>query len=229
MVELSEKKRTEYEQQQPIFWRKARDSASVQKPYFEHLLTLDSTIVLVYECEGTIQGFVIASLHTAPPVYDPGGLTCNIDDFVVEDRSLWKSVGRALLDRATIEARVRKVVQVVVVTGGHDLPETRDALFDGSFLSLRVVGKRYIESRARALKYTRTTSSDLVIRMCQYTTSGPTIRCGRGECSAGACPPQGSGRGVGEPTRQFAVPNHSSGFSYLGVPAPAGMSDWYED
>ena len=84
MVELSEKKRTEYEQQQPIFWRKARDSASAQKPYFEHLLTLDSTIVLVYECEGTIQGFVIASLHTAPPVYDPGGLTCNIDDFVVE-------------------------------------------------------------------------------------------------------------------------------------------------
>ena len=87
MVELSEKKRTEYEQQQPIFWRKARDSASVQKPYFEHLLTLDSTIVLVYECRGTIQGFVIASVHTAPPVYDPGGLTCNIHDFVIEDRS----------------------------------------------------------------------------------------------------------------------------------------------
>ena len=120
MVELSEKKRTEYEQQQPIFWRKARDSASAQKPYFEHLLTLDSTIVLVYECEGTIQGFVIASLHTAPPVYDPGGLTCNIDDFVVGHSDLWSSVGRALLDRATIEARARKAVQVVVVTGGHD-------------------------------------------------------------------------------------------------------------
>ncbi len=30
MVELSEKKRTEYEQQQPIFWRKARDSASAK-------------------------------------------------------------------------------------------------------------------------------------------------------------------------------------------------------
>ena len=123
MVELSEKKRTEYEQQQPIFWRKARDSASVQTPYFEHLLTLDSTIVLVYECEGTIQGFVIAGLHAAPPVYDPGGLTCNIDDFVVEHRDLWSSVGRALLEAAVSEARRREAVQVVVVTGGHDIPK----------------------------------------------------------------------------------------------------------
>ena len=36
---------------------------------------------------------------------------------------------------------------------------------------------------------------------------------------------------VGEwqnPPRQLAVPNHNFGFSYLGVPAEAGMSDWYE-
>ena len=120
MVEFSEKKRTEYEEYQPIFWRKAHDSASAQKSYFEHLLTLDGTIALVYECEGTIQGFVIANLQTAPPVYDPGGLTCNIDDSVVEHCSLWRSVGRALLDGAISEARRREAVQVVVVTGGHD-------------------------------------------------------------------------------------------------------------
>ena len=69
IVEFSEQKRTEYEEYQPIFWRKAHDSASAQKPYFEHLLTLDGIIALVYECEGTIQGFVIANLQTAPPVY----------------------------------------------------------------------------------------------------------------------------------------------------------------
>ena len=37
---------------------------------------------------------------------------------------------------------------------------------------------------------------------------------------------------VGEsqnPPRQLAVPNHNFGFSYLGVPAPAGMSYWYEN
>lgn len=123
MVELSEQKRTEYEKQQPLFWRKAQGSASAQQSYFEHLLTLDNVIALVYQQEGTIRGFVIAGLHDAPPVYDPGGLTCNIDDFVVEHRSLWKSVGRALLDRAIADARARKVVQVVVVTGGHDIPK----------------------------------------------------------------------------------------------------------
>ena len=66
IVELSEQKRTEYEEYQPIFWRKAHDSASAQKPYFEHLLTLDGIIALVYECEGTIQGFVIANLANRP-------------------------------------------------------------------------------------------------------------------------------------------------------------------
>lgn len=121
MVELSERKRTEYEQQQPIFWRKAQGSASAQSSYFEHLLTLENIIALVYERDGTINGFVIAGLHSAPPVYDPGGLTCDIDDFAVVHPSLWNSVGRALLDRAIAEARARNAVQVVVVTGGHDV------------------------------------------------------------------------------------------------------------
>ena len=31
------------------------------------------------------------------------------------------------------------------------------------------------------------------------------------------------------PPCQFAAPSHNSSFSYLGVPAPAGMSDWYEN
>ena len=38
--------------------------------------------------------------------------------------------------------------------------------------------------------------------------------------------------GVGawqNPRCQFAVPSHKFGFSYLGVPAPAGMSDCYEN
>ena len=31
------------------------------------------------------------------------------------------------------------------------------------------------------------------------------------------------------PPCQTAVPSHNSNFSYLGVPAAAGMSDWYEN
>ena len=58
---------------------------------------------------------------------------------------------------------------------------------------------------------------------------------GRGECSAvedfarrGACPPLGSGWVWQKPPCEFAVQNRNSSFSYLGVPAPAGMSDFYE-
>ena len=52
---------------------------------------------------------------------------------------------------------------------------------------------------------------------------------GMRKCSAGACPRWGRGGAWQNPTRQFAVPNHNSGFSNLGVPAPAGMTDWYEN
>ena len=47
----------------------------------------------------------------------------------------------------------------------------------------------------------------------------------RGE---GLVPRWGRGGEWQNPPCQFAVPTHNSGFSYLGVPAPAGMSDWYE-
>ena len=46
----------------------------------------------------------------------------------------------------------------------------------------------------------------------------------RGE---GLLPDRGRG-GAWQNPRPFAVPNHNSGFSYLGVPAAAGMNDCYE-
>ena len=52
------------------------------------------------------------------------------------------------------------------------------------------------------------------------------------KCSAGApvVPRWGRGGAYGwqNPPCQFTVPNHNSRFSYLGVPAAAGMSDCYE-
>ena len=47
----------------------------------------------------------------------------------------------------------------------------------------------------------------------------------RGE---GLVPRWGRGGAWLNPPRQLAVPNHNFGFSYLGVPAPAGMSDCCE-
>ena len=48
----------------------------------------------------------------------------------------------------------------------------------------------------------------------------------RGE---GLVPRWGGGGAWQNPPSQFAVPSHNSSFSYLGVPAPTGMSDWYEN
>ena len=45
----------------------------------------------------------------------------------------------------------------------------------------------------------------------------------------GLVPRWGGGGAWQNPPCQFAVPSHNSGFSYSGVPAPAGMSDWYEN
>ena len=45
----------------------------------------------------------------------------------------------------------------------------------------------------------------------------------------GLVPRWGRGGEWQNPTREFAAYNRNSGFSYLGVPAEAGMSDWYEN
>ena len=48
----------------------------------------------------------------------------------------------------------------------------------------------------------------------------------RGE---GLVPRWGVGGAWQNPPCQLAVPSHTSGSSYLGVTAPAGMGDWYEN
>ena len=68
--------------------------------------------------------------------------------------------------------------------------------------------------------------------------SGPSIRhsgegrnpegWGEGIVARGLVPRWGRGGAWQNPPCRFAVPNHNSRFSYLGVPAPTGMSDWYE-
>lgn len=63
---------------------------------------------------------MLAQLVPAPPVYDPGGLTCSIDDFAVADPDLWASVGVDLLREVQREAGQCGAAQVVVVCGHQD-------------------------------------------------------------------------------------------------------------
>lgn len=120
MVALSAAKRAAYAKVLPRFWRAAADADAQQAEWFQQLAGKGSAIVLVSEVALGIDGFAIGTLHSAPPVYDPGGLTCTIDDFCVREPSLWPTVGVALLDGVRAQARARGASQVVVVCGMHD-------------------------------------------------------------------------------------------------------------
>lgn len=120
MVLLSEVKRAEYAAYQPLFWRKASDSAGKQQAYFEHLLDQSSVIMLIHETDTKLDGFIIATIAPAPPVYDIGGLNCLIDDFCVKDHAMWLTAGQEMLDEVSRLAHKQGAVQMVIVTGHHD-------------------------------------------------------------------------------------------------------------
>lgn len=93
LVELARRRRERYAEQQPRFWRPAPDAVSVQRSYFHELLACEDVGAFVVDSEGRVRGFVIASVGDAPPVYDPGGATCMVDDFVVDQDSSWATAG----------------------------------------------------------------------------------------------------------------------------------------
>ncbi|HEY3368818.1 MAG TPA: hypothetical protein VGK74_27490 [Symbiobacteriaceae bacterium] len=120
LVELSEQKRLEYEQYQPVFWRRAEDARERQEPFFESQVKSERVIAMVHEHRGVVDGFVIGVLVTAPPVYAPGGYICSIDDYMVADPDDWETIGAVLLKEVCREARRRGAVLVNVVSGHED-------------------------------------------------------------------------------------------------------------
>jgi len=123
MVELAEQRRLQYQRYQPTFWRKAEDSREQHIPFLESLLKREDVIILVRESTEKIEGFVIADFVAAPPVYNPGGPTCRVDDFCVAEENLWENVGLALLNEVLRLAKEHGAAQSVVVCGHLDQPK----------------------------------------------------------------------------------------------------------
>jgi hypothetical protein len=84
-----------------VFWRPAANAEDVYRPYLAELVGNDDVLTLVRDDDGTVAGFLIATFGDAPAVYDPGGLTCTIDDFVVAP-GRWPTTGAKLLLRTAI-------------------------------------------------------------------------------------------------------------------------------
>lgn len=121
MVALIEAHRAQLEQWQPRFWKRADGSAEMTRQWFGHLIAQDANLGLVHETDGTIDGFLIATIVPAPPVYDPGGLTCLIDDFALASDDLWPTVGDALVQRASAWSKEKGASQTVIIAPlAHD-------------------------------------------------------------------------------------------------------------
>jgi GNAT superfamily N-acetyltransferase len=123
---LASDRRSRYAGYQPVFWRPAANAEDVHRPYLAGLVSNDDVLTLVRDDDGTVAGFLIATFGDAPAVYDPGGRTCTIDDFVVAP-GRWPTTGAQLLRSAIDGAAARGAIQAVVVTANLDEPE-REAL-----------------------------------------------------------------------------------------------------
>ena len=127
MTDLAACRRKQYARYQPVFWRPAAGARDKHRTYLAGLVADSQVITLVSEEDSQVTGFLIATLVPAPPVYDPGGLTCQIDDFTVAHDERWTATGPALLTEGLAQAARRGAVQAVVVTAYIDHPK-RQAL-----------------------------------------------------------------------------------------------------
>lgn len=136
LVQLADRQRERQAVWAPVFHRPAADAAEAHRPWLAELVERDNALVGVHEAEGgVIDGFVIATLVPPPPVYDPGGLTCSIDDYTVADDSLWSTVGVDLLRAARSWAQQHGAVQVVVVTSPRDIAKREALIGAGLFVA----------------------------------------------------------------------------------------------
>lgn len=119
ILALAAAQRDDYATFQPGFWRPAPDAADAQRPYLLRLIEDRGAIALVSEPSF---GYLFGTLVPAPPVYERGPV-CLVDDFAVEDRSLWPRVGVELLASLRVAARDRGATDAVVVTARLDGPK----------------------------------------------------------------------------------------------------------
>lgn len=124
MVTLSARVRNELEHHEPRFWRRHPDADQRQRDWFGFLLSDAGHQLLVnVATDGQVDGFVIARAMDAPPVYDPGGRTCFVDDLVWADLD----DAKALLTEVRIWGVEQGCSQLLVVTPVAD-SDRRDLL-----------------------------------------------------------------------------------------------------
>lgn len=106
ILRLANDQRHLYATYQPVFWRVAADAVAQHRPHLSALVD-DAAITLVAATDQSLIGFAVGRLVPPPPVYDPGGVSCFIDDFAVADPADWLTAGVDLLRAVCQAARER--------------------------------------------------------------------------------------------------------------------------
>jgi GNAT superfamily N-acetyltransferase len=117
VLAIADRRRHQCATYQPQFWNPGPDAANKQRDFFTSRVD-DPQKLFAVAVTDLVQGFVIAAIGPTPPVYDPGGLTCLIDDFTVDAPDSWLQIGPRLLPTVRSWADDRGAVQLVVVTAG---------------------------------------------------------------------------------------------------------------
>ncbi len=120
ILRLANDRRHLYATYQPVFWRVAADAVARHRPHLSALVDDEAAITLVAATDQSLIGFAVGRLVPPPPVYDPGGVSCFVDDFAVADPADWLTAGVDLLRAVCQAARERGAAQIVVVTGQLD-------------------------------------------------------------------------------------------------------------
>lgn len=131
IADLIQEKRLQYEHYQPIFWRVAPSARDNHRGFLAKVLANERTIAWIWEeTPGTVEGFIIANIIAAPPVYEPGGPTCMVDDYWVRGGERWETIGQAVLDAVCVRARSEFGAAQVLVVCGHQDTAKRTMLRD---------------------------------------------------------------------------------------------------
>ena len=120
MVDLVEQQRRQYETYQPVFWRKAENSAQMSTMFFAALVANEAVTTFTAVENDEVVGFAIVLETPAPPVVNPGGTTVTLDDFCVKAPDRWGDVGAALLAGVREFGRAKCWRQLVVVCADAD-------------------------------------------------------------------------------------------------------------
>ncbi len=133
MAALSSLKRKQYEIYQPQFHKVAEGAVELQTEFLKDSLSKENVIALVNgDGAQKINGFIMGAVVNSPPVYNPGGKVCFVDDFMVSDPSLWATVGKALLDGVIELGKEKGAVLANIVCGPLDKPK-KDVLSQNGF------------------------------------------------------------------------------------------------